>query len=109
MKEDLKKDLQAPLVLLVVAVGGVFLFGMMGLTYYSFFAPKYQAVERKIFEETPSYVQGKIQYLTRLQTQYKTEKDPDTKSAIASLIKMEASSLKEEYIPPTLKMFINSL
>lgn len=105
----MKEDLQAPLVLFSLGVGILFTFGLVGLGYYSFFAPRYQAVERKVFEETPSYVQGKIQYLTRLQMQYKTAVDPDSKSAIAALIKLEASTLNEKYIPPTLKGFIDSL
>lgn len=105
----MKEDLQAPLVLIVLGVGSAFTIGLISLGYYSFFAPKYQAVERKVFEESPSFVQGKILNLTRLEMQYKAEKDPDSRAAIAALIKLEASTLKEDYIPATLGTFIDSL
>lgn len=104
MKEDVKDGLT----LLAVPIIAVFVIGLVNLGFNAFFAPKYQAVQRKVFEETPSYVQGKIQYLTRLEMEYKTA-DEEQKPAIATLIKREASTLKEEYIPGSLRTFIESL
>ncbi len=58
----------------------------LGLINFGFFAPRYQAVERSVFEETPSFIEGKEQELTVLRTEYNSEKDAGIKSNMRSEI-----------------------
>ena len=71
--------------------GGVviafFVVGLVGLEYYSFFAPKYRNVERKVFENTKSYVQGIQQDLGKYYLEYQNGTQ-DKKDAIKATIQM---------------------
>lgn len=78
------------------------------LAQYAFWAPKYKAVERQVFEESKPYVQGKITYLNRLRGDYELAAE-DQKPAIKAVIKREASQVKLEYLPSDLRLFIGSL
>lgn len=70
---------------------------------YKFFAPRYEAARRTVFEETPSYVQGKQQFLTRLHHEWVTSDSQNHRDATCALARHEASTLKPEYLPNNLK------
>lgn len=96
----------------VVSVVGVYALGFvlqaMNLGFYAFWAPKYKAVERQVFEESKPYVQGKITYLNRLRGDYELAPEGQ-KTTIKAVIKREASQVKSEYLPLDLRTFIGSL
>ena len=94
---------------LVMAYGLGFLATGGELAIYKFWAPKQENVRRQVFENTQSYVQGKIEYLTRLEYQYKTAETPDSKGALKSLIISEASNIDNDKLPPELQSFIRGL
>ena len=48
----------------------VFLLNVFGLFNYSFFAPKYRAVENQVFKESEQYNDGMIRDLQNLQMEY---------------------------------------
>jgi len=77
----------------IAAVGAllVLCFGLtwMGIEWRGFFGPKRAAVEREIFEETPSYRHGKIQDLTRYRFQYMKATSDEARSAIASTVRLQ--------------------
>lgn len=75
---------------------------------YKFFAPKRAVVERKVFENTPSYVQGKVEYLTRLRFQYQSA-EGSQKTALRQLILDEASTVDNSVLPPDLQSFLRQL
>lgn len=91
---------------LIIAAG----FGLQALDlgFYAFWAPKYKAVERQVFEESKPYVQGKITYLNRLRGQYETAEEAQ-KPGLKAVIKREASQVKTEYLPSDLRTFLAEL
>ncbi len=78
-----------------------FIFQTVGLGFYGYFAPKYEEVRRNTFEETKSYVQGKIQDLAKRFDEWsRADKvnDTDSRTAIEELIKMEFADFDETNI-----------
>jgi len=73
-------------VILLVGVGIKF----FALGWEKFWAPKEQSIKRQVFEETKSYVHGKIQDLSRYYEQYQ-KGDSKEKEAIKSVIRMQFS------------------
>jgi len=76
---------------------------------YKYFAPKRANVEREVFVNTNSYIQGKTDYLSRLRLEYQTSKDPDQKAALRTLIITEASNVDNSKLPVDLQGFIANL
>ena len=52
----------------VIAV--IFVIGLFGLGWNKFFLPKQENIRRDVFEETQSYVHGKIQDLAKYKLEY---------------------------------------
>jgi hypothetical protein len=78
-----------PLIYLAAAIGGIATIwgaGFLSIGYYSFFAPKQQAVERQVFENSPSAVRGSIQDMRRYYAEYTKTQDPAQRAALAVLI-----------------------
>ncbi len=74
----------AIVVLLIITFG----FGLFGLEYKKFFAPKHENVNRQVFEQTQSYVHGKVQDLAKYYEEYNKAEAAEDKEAIRSLILM---------------------
>ena len=83
-------------------LGGVFILvwvlSAFGLFQLKFWGPKYEVARRQIFVETPSYVQGKQQYLSRLHFEW-TNADGSQRDALCSLARHEASTIDFELLP----------
>ena len=80
-----------------------------GLEMRRYFSPKFQEVERQVFEQTPSFVHGKIQHLTRLRFQYDDENISIAKRAsLRILIRSEASQIDHALLPSDLRSFLSS-
>ena len=84
-----------------------------GLAYYdlaftSFFAPKYENVRRKAFEQSKSFRTGSLQELENMQFEY-VKAYKAHKPALANLIRHRAAEIPEEMMPTELKSFIASL
>lgn len=86
-------------------VGGSF----ASLYHYKFLAPKFQAVDREVFENTPSYVQGKEQYLGRLRREYDEADTSAQKKSLRELILSEASTVDREQLSSSLQKFLSKL
>lgn len=90
----------------------VLFFGLtwIGIEWHGFFGAKRAAVERKIFEETPSFVQGKISMLTKLRFEWLRKKDdPEAQRGIESMVRNEFAYFKPEHLKdrPDLLQFYN--
>lgn len=96
------------LAVIVVMYGIGFLVTGGDLAMYRFWAPKQENARRVVFGNTQSYVQGKIDYLSRLKFQYQSA-DGDQKEALRGLILSEASNVDETKLPASLQAFIASL
>lgn len=94
--------------LVIVLYGLGFLATGGDLAIYQFWAPKRANAERKVFENTQSYVQGKTEYISRLRFQYQTAEGPQ-KQALRSLILTEAATVDNNKLPMDLQSFIDNL
>lgn len=79
------------------------------LCYYGYFSPRYQAIDREVFENTPSFVHGKIQYLSRLQVEYERADSPAQKVSLKEMILTEASVVDHDRLPRNLVSFLRDL
>ena len=105
---------QAGLVILVVF--GIIILSM-GLGWlvqgndffmFKFWAPKYENVNRQIFENTMSYTQGMAQDLSNAKMQY-VQATPDQKAGLASIIVHRFADYDVSKLPPDLQDFLQSL
>lgn len=98
------------LVVLVIAVAFIG-FVATGGDYinYKFWAPKQENVRREVFENTQSYVQGKIETISQLELQYKTSTDADSRRALKVDILTEASNVDNDKLPLEMQGFIQGL
>ena len=76
---------------------------------YKFWAPKYENVRREVFENTKSYNQGMVQELQNMQFEYLSNKDENSKQALASIILHRVADFDDSKLPTDLKLFIQNL
>lgn len=67
----------------------LFFLNAVGIAQIKIFGVAREDAKREVFEETKSYVHGKIQDLARYYKQYQTSKSDDDKESIRSFIIME--------------------
>lgn len=96
------------LVIVILFYGIGFLATGGDLAIYRFWAPKRANAERQVFEQTQSYVQGKVDYLSRLRMQYQNATGPQ-KESLRQLIVSEASTVDNNKLPLDLQGFIANL
>ena len=87
----------------LLLLGGVFFLNAVGFINYSFWAPKYAKAERQVFENTPSYVQGKVNYLTTLRLDYERAEPGNQKNALKTAIITEAATVDHKQLPASLQ------
>ena len=99
------------MIIIVIAVLIVAAFGleMFGLKWEGYFAPKHEAIRRKVFKETRSYNEAKLQDLAKYRLEYLRAKDKEDKEAIASTIRMMFAEYDENKLPYELKEFLKQI
>lgn len=101
LKEGLGTILAIIAVVLIV-IGASF----FGLWHYGYFAPKYKAAEREVWENTPSRVHGAVQEIAKRNVEYNSAKTDLEKKAICATLRNMYSNLDPEVIDDyTLKQF----
>ena len=86
-----------------------FVFGLYALGWMKFFEPKKENIRREIFEQTQSYVHGKIQDLAKYYEEYE-KADANSKESIRQLIIVRFAEFDEAKIRSTkLKTFLTSM
>lgn len=101
--------MKTALIIILLFIGLLGLgFGLqyLDLINFGFFAPKYAKVERHIFENTPSYIQGKIQDLSNYKLQYDQTKNESDKESIKSVIHIQFANFNISDCPDELKQFL---
>jgi hypothetical protein len=100
---------------LAVFLGGLILllalgFGLnlFGLANYSFFAPKYRAVDNQVFKQSEQYNDGMVRDLENLQLEY-INADQAHKDALRAIVLHRFSVYPEDKLPPNLRNFYNDL
>jgi len=98
------------LVMMVVVYALGFLATGGDLAIYRFWAPKQENARRVVFENTQSYVQGKVEYISKLRFQYQeAEVGSVHQSSLRTLILSEASNIDNEKLPGDLQAFVQRL
>ena len=87
-----------PIAVIVGVILIILVFSFFALNWKAFFDPKFQNVDRKTFENTKSYVHGKIQDLAKYYEEYQKAKTSDDKMAIANVIKMNFAGFDSKKI-----------
>ena len=108
---DIIIDGIATLAGLALALGVIFGVGYAGYLSYEFFAPRYTAVDSKVFKESVQYNEGMVRDLSELERQYK-QADDNGKAALRPIIRhrfevYDKQRLTENY--PDLAAFYDSI
>lgn len=93
----------AILAFLMLVVG----LNFFGLANYSFFAPKYEAARREVFENTQSYQQGSIRDFDNLYLAYTRAKSEDEKAIILETLRHRTAGVQEGNIPARIRLLLN--
>ena len=93
---------------IVVLVSVIFGVSLGGYHLYKYFAPKYAAVDREVFKESPSYNDGMIRDLDNLMIEYR-KADASHKEALKAVILHRFSVFPEEKMPPHIYAFYQLL
>jgi hypothetical protein len=93
-----------------LVIGIALIIGLSFLSYgmYSFFAPKYRAVDNQVFKESEQYNDGMIRDLENLQMEYMSA-DKDHKEALRAIVLHRFSVYPEDRMPANLRNFYNQL
>ena len=101
----------------ILIIGGVvlalialpFALTSLGLVHKETFGVWNADVDREIYKKNQSHVEGTISHLTRLRLDYETSESDNQRSALARMMKTEASRVSQEDLPYELRTFINNL
>jgi hypothetical protein len=93
---------------LVLFLAFIFGMNMFGLASYSFFAPKYRAVENHVFKESEQYNNGMIRDLENLQLEY-IKADDAGKQSLRAIVLHRFSVYPADRMPPNLRNFYEQL
>lgn len=96
-------------VILVLLLVFSFAFDFWGFVYRSFIGKHKANLDREIFEESKSYNEGKEQDLLKYRLEYLQAKDPDSKEAIASTIRLMFADYDETKLTKELRDFLTTI
>lgn len=82
--------------------------GYLGYKAYEFFAPRYVAVDAKVFKESVQYNEGMVRDLSELQRQY-VQADEAGKAALKPIIRHRFEVYDESRLPADLAAFYDSI
>lgn len=105
------KTVGAVIGVLLVVLGITFAIQGADFFMYKFWAPKYEAVKRDVFEQTPSYRQGLIQELQNMQFKYEQASDAE-KDALRPIILRRVAAFEsnpDNVLPGDLSSFVVKL
>jgi len=90
---------------LIITTAVFCMLSLGGVYWYKFIGPKKEEARRKVFEETRSYNQGKIQQLSKYRMEY-VKSDSEGKAIIASTIRHQFADFPVDHLPPELQSFL---
>ena len=100
---------------LLVILGIVLLLGLswglaeFGLMKKAYFKPKQENIDREVFENTQSYVEGKRQEAIKYRLEYMKCSDEIEKEAIRMTIVQSFANFDESKLEPELQSFIKDM
>jgi hypothetical protein len=84
-------------------------FKVVSLESYKYFTPKIAAAERKVFENTQSYVEGKRQELNKYRLEYLRASSESDKKYIQSYITQSFANVDKDYFKGEMSKFLNCM
>ena len=102
------KDFFAVVLTLCLGVAAVVGLSFGSYKMYEYFAPRYTAVDAKVFKESVQYNDGMIRDLSELQQQYVTA-DAATKATLKPIIIHRFEVYDENRLPADMRQFYDSL
>lgn len=92
----------------IVFFGLIFSLNLFGLASYSFFAPKYRAVENQVFKQSEQYNDGMIRDLENLQLEY-IKADEAGKQSLRAIVLHRFSVYPVDRMSANLRNFYEQL
>lgn len=86
----------------------VFALNLFGFGNYAFFAPKYTAVDNKVFHESQQYNDGMVRDLENIKREYQ-HATPEGKDALRATALHRFEIYPRDRMPPDLQNFYDSL
>ncbi len=86
----------------------IFGLNFFGLENYSFFAPRYTAVDNKVFHESQQYNDGMVRDLENIKREYQGA-TPEGKAALRATAIHRFEIYPRDRMPPDLQNFYDSL
>ena len=110
LSSELKDSVIVGIVVLAfIAIIGIGI-SFLDLGLLSFFGVKRANIERQIFDNTKSQIQGTIQALSAYRLEYTTAEGREHKQALTEMILLEYNAMeRKDLLPHNLKTFINNL
>ncbi len=102
------REVSAILALIVLGVVGVFALGWLSYEGYAYFAPRYTAVDNKVFHESQQYNDGMLRDLENLKREYQTA-DANGKAALKATVIHRFEIYPRDRMTPDLLNFYDSL
>jgi hypothetical protein len=94
----------------VFVAGGIdFLATGESFLMYKYWAPKQENVRREVFENTDSFVRGKIAHIAQLELDYEQSQSTAQKGALRRMVLTEAAEVDNSKLPASEQEFISSL
>jgi hypothetical protein len=93
---------------IAAAVAVVIGLTFLGYAITDYFAPKYRAIDNKVFKESEQYNDGMVRDLENLQLEYMNA-DKEHKDALRAIVLHRFSVYPVEKMPPNLRNFYNEL
>jgi hypothetical protein len=81
------KSIMAVILVIGLSIGIAFASGLLDLEFYRFFGTRRASVQREIFKENKSYVEGMVSDLGKYKYEYEIETDEVAKKAIENMIR----------------------
>lgn len=91
----------------VLMIALIFVLGAVGVAYKKLYKPMHENIEREVFEETQSFVHGKIQDLAKYKREYDATDDMIERQAIQELINQQFAQFDSSKVKdPNLRNFL---
>lgn len=97
------------LLALVIVVGLNFAFGWVDVGYTKTVGKAKENARRTVYEETQSYVEGKVQELTKARLEYMESKDSVEKRAIKMTVVQSFANFDDKKLPIDLRDFLDQM
>lgn len=102
------KTILAYIVTVALVLGLGFGLTYLSLLQFGFFAPKFEAVKREVFVNTPSFILGKEQELAKYRGEYLLG-DDTKKEIIKSVIEQSVAGVNRSQLSIQSKSFLSDL